>query len=324
MKLEYIKNLKLTGTALAISTDENTIAILDSAYVLYKLNKKDFKMLSNKKITTKHKKHHHFHKGYSSHGPLQLVTLGGTNSIVLLNITQGIQKLGVPEWHEAPIETSIIASNDKFFVTGTQDGKVYIYDTVAAKLIDSLPQKPDYISNLSLNEENSLLVSSCFNFSTMVYNIETSEIVCEFITEDVIQEALIMDSNTIFMVSRNGNALLYDIGKNEIVYNEHYFDEWPSAIALSLDKQAAIVGVRDGSLHFVDIRNNRLLGRVKTRNVGISLRYKLEEFDFGIGYRSPLGTNAFNNENSFEAFFRYNFDFLGFLSNKRWEDDSYW
>jgi hypothetical protein len=60
------------------------------------------------------------------------------------------------------------------------------------------------------------------------------------------------------------------------------------------------------------------------RNIGISIRYKLEEFDFGIGYRSPLGTNSFNNENSFEAFFRYNFDFLGFLSNRRWEDDSYW
>tara|TARA_B110000240_G_scaffold54801_1_gene62414 strand:- start:3835 stop:4830 length:996 start_codon:yes stop_codon:yes gene_type:complete len=59
------------------------------------------------------------------------------------------------------------------------------------------------------------------------------------------------------------------------------------------------------------------------RNIGLSLRYTLEEFDFGIGYRSPIGTNSFNNENSFEAFFRYNFDFLGFLSNKRWEDDSF-
>ena len=51
------------------------------------------------------------------------------------------------------------------------------------------------------------------------------------------------------------------------------------------------------------------------RNIGLSIRYTLEEFDFGIGYRSPIGTNSFNNENSFEAFFRYNFDFLGFLSN---------
>tara|TARA_B110000003_G_C16619026_1_gene522396 strand:+ start:955 stop:1950 length:996 start_codon:yes stop_codon:yes gene_type:complete len=59
------------------------------------------------------------------------------------------------------------------------------------------------------------------------------------------------------------------------------------------------------------------------RNIGLSLRYTLEEFDFGIGYRSPIGTNSFNNENSFEAFFRYNFDFLGFLSNKRWEDGSF-
>ena len=59
------------------------------------------------------------------------------------------------------------------------------------------------------------------------------------------------------------------------------------------------------------------------RNIGLSIRYTLEEFDFGIGYRSPIGTNSFNNENSFEAFFRYNFDFLGFLSNKRWEDGSF-
>tara|TARA_B100000780_G_scaffold111435_1_gene78001 strand:+ start:1943 stop:2938 length:996 start_codon:yes stop_codon:yes gene_type:complete len=59
------------------------------------------------------------------------------------------------------------------------------------------------------------------------------------------------------------------------------------------------------------------------RNIGLSFRYTINEFDFGIGYRSPIGKNSFNNENSFEAIFRYNFDFLGFISNLRWEDGGY-
>lgn len=59
------------------------------------------------------------------------------------------------------------------------------------------------------------------------------------------------------------------------------------------------------------------------KNIGLSLRYSFNNYDIGIGYRSPLGTNAFNKENSFEAFFRYNFDFRDFLSNLRWDENNF-
>jgi hypothetical protein len=301
MKIEYIKNLKLTGTALAVTLLDDQLILIDSTYVLYKLDKNSFKMLSNKKITTKHKKHHQFHKGYSNEKELQLVTLGGTNNIVLLDASEGIKKLGLPEWHETPVEVSILSHDKSFFVTGSQNGKVLLFDTKTVKLIDSLPQKPDYISNLCLSNDDSILISNCFNHSTMIYNIHRNELLDEFITDEVVQEVIIYKDEFLFMVCRDGNAHLYSMQTKEILSTEHYFEEWPSAIALSKDKEHAIIGVRDGSLHIINIKENRALGELKTRNVGISKLGYLED-KFYIAYADGIVqiADALFNSKKFE------------------------
>ncbi len=60
------------------------------------------------------------------------------------------------------------------------------------------------------------------------------------------------------------------------------------------------------------------------KNVGMSISFPIENYEFGIGYKSSLSNSIKNNDNFIGVMFRYRFDFLNFSSFLKWEEDTYY
>lgn len=60
------------------------------------------------------------------------------------------------------------------------------------------------------------------------------------------------------------------------------------------------------------------------KSVGMSLSFPIENYEFGIGYKSSLSNSIRYNDNFIGIMFKYNFDFLNFASFLKWEESIYY
>ena len=274
MLVKHGKTIKTTATPLAVSVHNEELLVVDSSYIFYRFDSKDFSLIEAKRISTKYEPHHNLYRGFHAAGSYLTVTFSGKNNIFLLEADGKLENVGSSNWHASQVECSYISTENGYFLSGGQDGKIYIHDLETARMVGSLPQKPDYISTITVGNTHNLIGSSAFNKSVTVYDLDKGVIVGEFRTEEVAQTLIFFDDDRfLFAACRDGKGIVFDLAKKEIASERHYFNEWPTAITYSKDKRHAIVGTRDGYLYAIELMNNYKRFNVKIREIGISHLY---------------------------------------------------
>ncbi len=279
MLIKQQKVLKSTGTPLCMSSYDGELYMIDSSYIFYRLDKKNFSVTEAKRINAKNKPHHNFYRGFSAAGHYLAITLAGKHAVFLLDVKDGLKNIGISKWHAAEVESSHICRHRRFFLSGAQDGKVYIYDLEGVNMIGSLPQKPDYIAAISVGHEKNLVATACFDRTISVYDIDKNIEVVRFKTDEVAQNVLFSEDDAfLFAACRDGKGIVFDIKNETSISVREYFQEWPIAMTYSKDKRHAIVGTRDGYLHAIDLKHNHERFKIRVREIGISNLYLDEEY----------------------------------------------
>ncbi len=274
MLVKHGKTIKTTATPLAVSVFDNELIMVDSAYIFYRFDSSDFSLIEAKRISTKYEPHHNLYRGFHAAGPYITVTFSGKNTIFLLNAQGKLENVGSSGWHAAQVESSFVSVENNYFLSGGQDGKIYIHDLQSARMIGSLPQKPDYIATITVGQSSNLIGSSSFNKTVTVYDLDKGLVLAEFKTEEVAQNLLFFDNDRyLFAACRDGNGMVFDIHEQKLLSTTHYFNEWPTAITYSKDHRHAIVGTRNGYLYAIDLAKNSKRFNVKIREIGISNLY---------------------------------------------------
>lgn len=281
MLIKHQKVLKSTGTPLCMSSYDGELYMIDSSYIFYRLDKKNFSVIEAKRINAKNKPHHNFYRGFSAAGHHIAITLAGKHAVFLLDVKEGLKNVGISRWHAAEVESSHICRHRRFFLSGAQDGKVYIYDLDGVNMIGSLPQKPDYIAAINVGNEKNLVATACFDRTISVYDIDKNIEVVRFKTDEVAENVLFSaDDAFIFAACRDGKGIVFDIKNQASLSVREYFQEWPIAMVASRDKRHAVVGTRDGYLHAIDLKHNHERFKIRVREIGISNLYLEEDYLF--------------------------------------------
>jgi len=161
--------------------------------------------------------------------------------------------------HNAPVEVSAFSEDVGLFATGAADGRAYIYDADTMKYIIALPPKPDYISNLTFSNVNKYLLSSSFDHTNTLYNIQMAVVQSSFITNDVLEAALfIRNEKYIYYILRNGASCIYDIQAQKVESENNLFPSWPTTLVAINESPYIIVGTKSNKIYVVNYDTNSI------------------------------------------------------------------
>jgi len=253
------KKISLQGSILDIVCADEFCLSIDAAYRFYTFSLPEFSLISQlslgKNFETPHRHANSFKA--STMGFLNIPIMG-TEKSVLLKTTPKVEKIMVNSWHEGDIESAAFSHDGKMLATGGTDGKVFVFDTKSKNLIFSLPPRGEYISDISFSKSNDLIAASSYDKFTIIYSTVQNKILNVIKLHDVTERAVFCNNDTLlYMVSRNGRSILYDLVGKSIISQEAHFSKWPSCIAISPDDKYAIVGTRGDRLYVIRLEDNQ-------------------------------------------------------------------
>lgn len=256
--IKILKKINLDDAVLDITHIDSTSIVLDASYKLYLFSLPGFSLKGQKSLGKDFEKpHRHANSFKSSKTGLLNIPIIGTERSVLLSTGAKIEKIMVNSWHEGDIESAAFSKDGTLLATGGTDGKVFVFDTKNRQLIFSVPPRGEYISDITFGSNGDLMASSSYDKFTTLYSIIQNKVVVTFKQTEVIERAAFFHNDTmLYMISRSGRSILYDIIKKETVSQEAHFSKWPSAIAVTQDEKYAIVGTRGDRLYVIRLEDN--------------------------------------------------------------------
>ena len=243
---------KLNSSILSIGANKHNIILLDSSYNIYEFNKDQF--IFTKKIFD-FKNHHPFSKAcaVSMQGYIA-IGIPKSNICEVFHLENGnLKHIKTLEWHKADIYNIRFSRDGKFLITGGEDGKVFLFRLPDFNVVNILPPRPDYISNIHFGRVANFIVYSSYDLQNCVFDMEQNKIIGTFKTNSVVEDIVFFDDDKkIFCVCSNGDSGIYNI-TNKTLDLKHNYDEWLTRAGLSKDDNYAYIGSRKNILSYLDL-----------------------------------------------------------------------
>lgn len=266
---DLFQTIQVNGSVLSLQEYDSKLLCVDSTYSLSVFSK-ELSLEKNTQVSKDAEQPHRYSNAYSA-SPFGLVCVPimGTKEGIVLRVGDEIATVGSIDEHEADVESSAFSPDGRYYATGGQDGRIFLYDTQHLSVIGSLIPRSDYISSLRFSHDSELLACAGYDKTVVVFDMVQNKTRCTIKTPDVVEKVAFCDNvQKLFMILRNGAAMLYDLVNRELLSTENLFATWPSALAISPDGRFAIVGVRGDSLYIVNALNNSKLMEIKINASG--------------------------------------------------------
>lgn len=253
--------------------------MLDSMYNMYLLDREHFQFEKSINITKSHEAWHRYGKGLSiSTDGFLNIALTKSSKTIVLQLGEQIQKKSVLNWHKADVFISVFSDDGSMLATGGEDGKTVVYSMPSCNMLFSLFPRPDYISNISFSSDSRFLISSSFDGSNVVMDLERSTECLEFETDAIIEDAHFFDENfRIFYICKDGSTGVYNVEENKQEKHEKYSETWYTCLAVLPNGRYAVVGGKDEFIRIVRMVDNALMFAIKIEHVGISRMIFLDD-----------------------------------------------
>ena len=262
----------LYGSILFVTIDKNTLYIIDNTYTFYTLDFDELKLLNNQTITSNFKPIHKFsHATAISKNLLLNLPINSDSRSFLLSLSPKLSQIATIKSHKKAQESSCFTSSGDLLITGGMDGKIFLHDTEHNQLLSALPNQPDYISALKLNDDDSILVSCCYDKFATIYDMDKYKKIHKFKLPDVGEDLIFFDENRyIYFICRNGAGVLYETKHHKIITTQNHFSQWPTKIVKAPNTNYGLIGTRANNLYVIDLLENKQILNVKLDNIGIN------------------------------------------------------
>lgn len=253
--LPLIAKYKLNSSILSIGSNKNNIILLDSSYHVYEFNTNTF--IYTKKIFD-FENHHSFSKAcaVSMQGYIA-IGIPKSNICEIFHLeNKNLKHIKTLEWHKADIYNIRFSRDGKFLITGGEDGKVFLFRLPDFNVVNILPPRPDYISNIHFGRIANLIVYSSYDLHNCVFDMEENKIIGTFVTNSVVEDIVFFDDDKkIFCICSNGDSGIYDI-ESKSLNLKHNYNEWLTRGGLSKDGNYAYIGSRGNLLSYLNLATN--------------------------------------------------------------------
>ena len=206
---DLFRTIQVSGSVLSLQEYDTKLLCVDSTYSLTVFSK-ELSLEKNTQISKDAEQPHRYSNAYSA-SPFGLVCVPimGTKEGVVLRVGDEIKTVGAIDDHEADVESSAFSPDGRYYATGGQDGRIFLYDTQHLSVIGSLIPRSDYISSLRFSHDSELLACAGYDKTVVVFDMVQNKTRCTIKTPDVVEIVAFCDNvQKLFMVLRNGASML--------------------------------------------------------------------------------------------------------------------
>lgn len=302
--IKYKLNASLLAIGASSSKLDSSVAgtksviLLDSSYNLYEF--RDGEFIFARKIFD-YEPQHQFSKAcaISMNGYIAIGEPRSPNCHIL-HIYNGIlTHIKTLSWHKADIYNIRFSKNGKYMVSGGEDGKVFIFGMPHFNIINILPPRSDYISNIHFGKVLKLVVYSSYDNVNCIFDMDTNKIIGEFETNAVAEDMTFFDNDSkIFFICSNGESGIYSIETKTLDIKPNY-NAWLTRVGMTKDDNFTYIGSRDGFLRYLDLQTNKHSFNIKLDNDGIASMRVIDAklyLGFASGYLEIFDLQRFESE----------------------------
>jgi|GEM_PF-6549082 len=265
-------SLRISGSALAMSYDGiNKIAVIDNGYNLYFFNKTSLELLRRHQLSSKYDLRHKFEKSMSISSKLDVfLSTPKSKAAFLLSTNDGLKHIAQITSHTAPQTTAKFSLDGSILAVGDESGMTLIYKLPSGRLLTTLKKKPDYISAISISNDNRYIAVSSFDKSTMIYDFEYCKYIADFTTYGVVEQSIFSDdTKEIHCIDRSKNIYKYTIENDKLSCSEDTLADWPTSI-INIGQNHLLIGSKDNHIHLVSRKDLLIQQIIELPNYGIS------------------------------------------------------
>ncbi len=284
--MQTVKSFNIKFPVILLKVLNNgALAVIDSHTSLRLIDMKTYKIIGGFKTNIKHERLVGTHVDIAQGGGVCASIIPESNSAALFSVAKKGLLYKVSR-HQGEIESLCIDPNGRYFVTGGQDGKTFVWSLKTARLAFMLPPYADYVTTIAFDDKGQWLATGSFDKTLTVLNIATMKKPLKLRAHsDSIIKLMFLPSFRLLSVDKNGGILAWDIRNGKILKRFTKVNDTVTDITVSHEYKFLFVGTKLGYVALYDLETYELLTQkyLKSKEMITSLGFIENDFRLAIG-----------------------------------------
>ena len=265
--------------------NNGALAVIDSHTSLRLIDVKTYKVVGGFKTNIKHERLIGTHVDIAQGGGVCASIIPESNSAALFSVAKKGLLYKVSR-HQGEIESLCIDPNGRYFATGGQDGKTFVWSLKTARLAFTLPPNADYVTTIAFDTKGQWLATGSFDKTLTVLNIATMKKPLKLRAHsDPIIKMIFLPSFRLLSVDKEGGIITWDIRNGKNLKRLTKVNDTVTDITVSHDYKFLFVGTKLGYVALYDLETYELLTQkyLKSKEMITALGFIEDDFRLAIG-----------------------------------------
>ncbi len=162
--------------------------------------------------------------------------------------------------HPGGVETVEFTRDNKYFISGGMEGRLYMWSVATGKKVDTLSHHYDAISAISSNENGRWIATAGYDKIIKVFNRSFRKNHYKLIShQEPVTTVNFLSSQRLLSTDKEGSILIWDVVKSSVIGRLPSFDAHITAVCLDKEEKFLFVAGLGGMVGLYDLQEEKLL-----------------------------------------------------------------
>lgn len=164
------------------------------------------------------------------------------------------------DWHQGRVDHILFDNQNKYLVTGGNDGKVCVWSSITGKLLYTLPHHSDFVSCLKFSASNKRFASGSYDRTVNIVDLRKMEVIA--VLKSKHRSAIVAISffavTYVITIEKGGYILVWDYKTSSFLYSIPKTKSEP-VYATVIEDEYLLVACKDSYVYLYSIEKKKLL-----------------------------------------------------------------
>lgn len=162
--------------------------------------------------------------------------------------------------HPGGVETVAFTRDNKYFITGGMEGRLYMWSVATGKKVDTLSHHYDAVTAIASNDDGRWIATAGYDKIIKVFNRSFRKNHYKLIShQDPVTTVSFLSGQRLLSTDKEGTILIWDIIKANVIGRLPKFNAHITAVCIDAEEKFLFVAALGGMVGLYDLQQQRLL-----------------------------------------------------------------